>query len=286
MSISKPKTLVEAASIGDIENVKKLISEGPSVTCSQDSALIEAVKNGHIEIVKILIENGADIDIEEEPPLKWAIIYGHIEIVKLLLQYGADPHQNNNQSMNLAIYFNRKEIIKYLYRIDDDLLDHDTLFEVYVLGDIDMIKYLISLGIKYPVGLNYAAEHGHIETVKYLLTLDNYINFDKETALVYALKKSHFNIADYLIDKGADIDLEIKQCYQCNCHCCDSRKNILIKYKIKKCLYIGETTETFCCICYEEFKKNENLFQCKTCKKCVHMTCQEKWNEECVYCRS
>lgn len=96
-----------AAYIGDLERVRELLDQDPSLAnrpsdyvtyyaCS-GTPLKNAAAAGHIEIVKLLLERGADPNLPEEHiaprghALHSAVVNGHIEIVKLLLERGAYP---------------------------------------------------------------------------------------------------------------------------------------------------------------------------------------------------
>lgn len=53
-------------------------------------------------------------------------------------------------------------------------------------------------------------------------------------------------------------------------------------------LFTGELscrTETQCFICYEDMHIEENIVQCDSCKKCVHLECRNKWKPLCIYCK-
>ena len=42
-----------------------------------------------------------------------------------------------------------------------------------------------------------------------------------------------------------------------------------------------------CGICLTEMNsETQEISQCKTCKKCIHNECNEKWSGNCVYCRN
>jgi len=78
---------------GDLETLKKLISEGVDVEIKEecgDTPLIFASEYGLFEVVKYLIEEGnADVEAKnnhEENPLIMASIGGHLEIVKYLIE--------------------------------------------------------------------------------------------------------------------------------------------------------------------------------------------------------
>jgi len=45
-----------------------------------------------------------------------------------------------------------------------------------------------------------------------------------------------------------------------------------------------------CAICFEDIKKSTAIFECSTCKKCIHDDCWKAWKRggktTCVYCRA
>ena len=123
------KEIRSAIKANDLNNVKKLLEENPSLIKAQTpfgsflheatmqgkyniaeylirkginvnnknglgntSALREAAYSGNINILKLLYDNGANIDItsSEENPLFAAIPNNHIEIVKYLVDQGID----------------------------------------------------------------------------------------------------------------------------------------------------------------------------------------------------
>ena len=87
----------EAAKLGNIEDVKRLLADGANVNAKNDNGstpLHNAVWIGRKEVAELLIANGADVNAKEDEngisPLHWAVKEGHKEIIELLIDKGAD----------------------------------------------------------------------------------------------------------------------------------------------------------------------------------------------------
>ncbi len=111
-----------AASIGDLERVKDLVDQDPSLAnrvseyvtyyVGSGSPLRNAAARGHIEVVKLLLERGADPNLPEEGiaprghALYSAVYNKHFEIAKLLLEHGAYPSppvESSADALSIAI---------------------------------------------------------------------------------------------------------------------------------------------------------------------------------------
>ncbi len=122
-----------AAHTGDIERVKQLLKEDPSLAnkvsdyvsyyIGSGSPLKNAAARGHFDIVKLLIENGADPNLPEEHiaprghALHAAVCNGHIEIVKYLLDKGAYPNvdiESSADTLSAAISRNDQPMIELI----------------------------------------------------------------------------------------------------------------------------------------------------------------------------
>lgn len=110
-----------AASIGDLERVRDLLDEDPTLAnrvseyvtyyIGSGAPLKNAAARGHIEIVKLLLERGADPNLREEEiaphghALYSAVYNGHYEIAKLLLEKGAysnPPVESSADALSIA----------------------------------------------------------------------------------------------------------------------------------------------------------------------------------------
>ncbi len=97
-----------AASIGDLERVKTLLDQDPTLAnrvseyvtyyIGSGTPLRNAAARGHIDVVRLLLERGADPNLREEGiaphghSLYAAVANGHYEIAQLLLAHGAYPN--------------------------------------------------------------------------------------------------------------------------------------------------------------------------------------------------
>ncbi|MCF4969584.1 ankyrin repeat domain-containing protein [Nostoc sp. CMAA1605] len=85
--------LIKAASNGDVEQVKSLISSGVNVNHNDGLALNRAIYADNQEMVELLIKAGADVNLGVRTgftPLAEAAYRGNTEIVRILIEAGAD----------------------------------------------------------------------------------------------------------------------------------------------------------------------------------------------------
>ena len=89
------RQLHEAAFAGDLEQVRRLVSEGTRVDATdpeRHTPMMWAAFNGHTAVVGFLLDHGAEVDAKDENG-RTALLFGSSgpfeETVKLLLQKGA-----------------------------------------------------------------------------------------------------------------------------------------------------------------------------------------------------
>jgi len=183
--------LIDAVYEENLSKIKKLISQGASVNqCDKyDNCALEiATKICNLAIIRYLIEKGANI---KSGLLGTAVYYCH------------PP--------------SRFKVVKYLATQKTVISDYDNKGVVAAaqVGDIEIIKYLITKGFKVngkkqgeKTALMKAAEYSHKEIFKYLVTQGATITDEDKTGktvLMYASMGSSKEIVEFLVHKGVDI---------------------------------------------------------------------------------
>ena len=158
---------VKAAENGDLDEVKRQLSENSAIINTKDkegdTAILKACRNcNNTNIVAFLLENGAEINDKKyrdsigQTPLIIAAQAGCKDIVELLLRAGADIEHRNDQGENAFISATQE-------------------------GHIDVVRILID----------------KVENV-------NQPNADGETALALAIKYRHKKVLiDLLLEHDA-----------------------------------------------------------------------------------
>jgi ankyrin repeat protein len=256
--------LHQAATDGDIEQVKHLVSEGANINAlgkEKDTPLCRAVKARQMETVRLLVEADADVNAGSPPPLYIAVDVNDITIAKHLITHGAQvnplkkwilfKHIPSSSSTEMAQLFidngadinsgpwtvwhgaieeNRADIMRILLQNGMDIntvgLEGKTPLELALSWrKEDMAAFLLANGAdihrKLKNGLTLwfnAAVEGHTWIAELLLARG--VNIDERddvyefTALHYAARFGQKEIAELLIQKGADIEAKDKWDYQ------------------------------------------------------------------------
>jgi ankyrin repeat protein len=122
-----------AASMGDLNRVKELLDEDPSLAnrvsdyvtyyVGSGSPLKNAASRGHMDVVKLLLQRGADPNLPEEGiaprghALYSAVANKHFEVAKLLLEHGAYPNpevESSADALSRAISNSDQPMIELL----------------------------------------------------------------------------------------------------------------------------------------------------------------------------
>ena len=141
-----------------------------------ETVLMTAARSGSVDAVRLLLVNGADPDVREplrgQTPLMWAAARNNAAAIHVLTELGADVHAVTDP----AIYPPNGS----------------------VFSDPPPTGF---------TALIFAARGGHLDALTALLEAGADINdtvSDGQSALVVAVANANWDLADYLLDRGAD----------------------------------------------------------------------------------
>ncbi len=192
---------------------------------------ITAIEEGDHDTVEKLLQKKLPIDIRIGPYQKTALLLaagkGYTPIVQLLVQHGADINAKDNYgktALIIALHAQHTEIARYLLAHDanshaKDILNNTALMHAAYRGYTHIVQRLIAKGqdinaqnILNDTALMQAARGGHQAVIECLF--DNgiknidAINIYNVTALMCAVGNRHIEVTQYLINQGADINLQ------------------------------------------------------------------------------
>lgn len=200
-----------AAESGHIDLVKYCIKSGSNVNVSNGEPIIKSCIFGHINVVKFLVESGANYKVNSNKPFCKACVYGHIQVVKYLLTLDIDINANSSEPLRVSI--KHQNIFNLLIDNGADIFTHGNilLFASIDKEMNDITNYFISQGL-HLIGDNSksivrACEIGNLELVKLLLNSYTDINCYDGKPLVTAIIYGHYEIVEFLIVSGANIEL-------------------------------------------------------------------------------
>ncbi|WP_020004698.1 ankyrin repeat domain-containing protein [Brachyspira innocens] len=184
----------DAIEENNIEMVKYLISIGQDVNAQIfadggwiNSPMKVAAQNGNIEIAKLLIDEGANLNSSDDYIYN-AIDYGNYDIAKLLIDndvFNLNTNTTREEAIELAKKQKYYEIEKLLSSEDsNNIAGYDELMNAVSKGDMKALEKLI----KDDTDLNK--------------------QYDKITPLNLASARNDKEMVKFLVEKGADINLE------------------------------------------------------------------------------
>ena len=183
------------------------------------NALCEVAANGDIEKVRILLAKGVDVNAQDEEgstPLCLAVKSGKMEIVQVLVEAGAKINEGSWPPLGEAVNKNDIAIAKYLiaHGANVNAPEYWTVLQQtpYVGNNVEMVKLLIANGAEVNAGdwtpLHGAADEGRRDIAEALVQKGADVNAkDKKgyTPLYYANQNHNLDIIKLLVAKGADI---------------------------------------------------------------------------------
>lgn len=202
-----------------LELVKGLIKAGADVNYQHacHPPIFSAVYSGNLQAVQELLKNGADVNYtnnNDDTVLIWACLYGHKEIAKELIKSGADLTSQFGKALASACKAGNIEIVNELYKINSSISNHLALG---ISNDPHSRNFWVECQI---TALIEASKYNRQELVKFLLekllqspNTDNkaklnLVDEDGRTALMYACLRGYSEIAELLLQAGADISFQ------------------------------------------------------------------------------
>jgi ankyrin repeat protein len=158
-----------------IELLLKAGADPNSALSEGETALMTAARSGGADAVSVLIAHGADINRKEtwrgQNALMWAAAEGHSDVIRVLLAHGADMHARSNGAFTPLLFAVRE-------------------------GRIGAVKTLLEAGADLNENLRPPRQVG---------TADNPRETDPGVnAFMLAVHNCHYELAAFLLDKGAD----------------------------------------------------------------------------------
>ena len=220
---SKETLIPKAVEQNNIEMVKYLLSIGQDIDAQRfydgfwvDSPLKVAAENGYIEMAKFLIDEGANLNSADDYMF---YAYNNYDIAKLLVDndvFNLNTNTTREQAIKLVQDGKYYEIEKLLSSEDSNNIDgYDELMNAISKGDMKALEKLIKddtdLNKQYdkitPLGL--AAARNDKEMVKFLVEKGADINLEDGygyTPLIIAMKYRNIDLAKNIVDLKPDLN--------------------------------------------------------------------------------
>lgn len=230
-SVVAASEIHDAASGGDLEAVRSIVSADPGQATARDvrndTPLHQAVDGGQIDVVRYLLDAGVPVDIgdnENTTPLSRAAITGNMEIAQLLIGRGADirlADDGGATPLHWAVYNGRTELASTFLRGGADVGArkvngatplHGAAFD----GHTDCVRLLLDHGADvnarteglYTPFLSAAGGQAGLDVVTMLLDAgsDRHGRNDHgENALMLATRGGNTDVVEYLLANGVSM---------------------------------------------------------------------------------
>ncbi len=223
-----------AVSGSSTEVVAFLLAEGADVNARDNGGytpLSFAIWNRNrdmprlpVDMAKLLLEKGADTNVKDAPsgysPLHWAVIMWSNEVAELIVAAGADVNARSNTGetpLDIVATSGGPAAIGELLVAKG--ADASSLHAAAYVGDIARVKAFIDEGVEInrPSGmvsgtaLHSAAAGGHKEVAEFLIDKGADVNAQTrtgQTPLHTAAGASHLDVMELLVNKGAEVNMK------------------------------------------------------------------------------
>lgn len=168
-----------AGSPGVVEALLDAGANPNSILTEGETALMTAARSGNVEVVELLLDAGADPNAHEhwkgQTALMWAAAEGHAAVVPALVRHGAAVGARSKRGFTALLFAARE-------------------------GRTDVVQTLLEAGadLDEQISINSTLTAGGVERRR---ASDAGLN-----AFLLAAGSAHFELAAYLLDRGADPD--------------------------------------------------------------------------------
>ncbi|XP_071088965.1 serine/threonine-protein phosphatase 6 regulatory ankyrin repeat subunit B-like [Haliotis cracherodii] len=241
-----------------------LVSEGSDLTLTDEDnrdCLMLACEGGNINIVKhVLSKKTCDINRRggelKQTPIMMALKGGHYDVYHLLVSEGSDltlTDEDNRDCLMLACEGGNINIVKHvLSKKTCDInrrggeLKQTPIMMALEEGHYDVYHLLVSEGSDLTLTddentdcLMLACEGGNINIVKHVLSKKTWdINrrggYFKQTPIMMALKRGHYDVYYLLVSEGADLTLTDDDNRDCLMLACEGGNINVVKHVLSK----------------------------------------------------
>jgi uncharacterized protein len=190
--------LSQASQNGSAAVIEKLLRAGADVNgtflSTGETALMEASRTGNVEVIKTLLDHGANVNAKESlrgtTALMWAAAEGHADAIRVLIERGAAADAQSKQDKAIA-YGTAGPGAK----IPEDLQSGGLTPLIFAVreGSFESVKALVDAKAENPRA-PWAANVNHTSG-------------DGSSPLLVAVLNGRYDIARYLIEKGANVNL-------------------------------------------------------------------------------
>jgi len=199
----------------DRELVEALLAQGAASDVVNDygsSPLAEAVNVANPELVRMLLEAGADANVangDGQTPLMLAARTGNLAVAELLVEFGADVNRRETYREQSAVMWaasqGHAEMVRFLVSRGADLSIRAVATDwPSQISSEPRVQYRPSGGL---TPLLYAARAGCLDCVVAMVEAGADVdrpNPDGITPMMVALDNEYPEVAQYLLDRGAN----------------------------------------------------------------------------------
>ncbi|MCH2228896.1 MAG: ankyrin repeat domain-containing protein [Crocinitomicaceae bacterium] len=190
-------------------------------------------------LIMSYISSAQRIDFDEKSEIQLAIESKSVRRVQTLINNGLDINEKCSTfdtPIDIAVKGNNLEMTKFLISIGAQ--DNNTMNHAAENNNMTMVKLLTESNFAFGSSLIYAAENNNKTMVQYLVDSGSKINIKQKrksglfsryyvSPIGFAVKNNNLEMTEYFISKGGSIQKAIDECF-------NQQKNTILKSLIPK----------------------------------------------------